>query len=280
MTRTLRARLGRLRAAEDRRLGAASHALFADRRDRGRPLVSAHRGAAVAGEEPDLEDYRRAIEAGVDFVEFDVRRTGDGVLVGCHDDRFAGRLIAESRFEDLVEPGGRALPRIEDIARLARGRTRLHVDLKERGTEEDVIDVLRRLAGPQRCVLTSLEDDVVREVKDRHPEFCVGLSLGRNRPANLVRTRTQELRPFRRARRCGADFLAVHYRLGDLGVLRQAARRRTPVFVWTVNDEARLSKALADHRVTAVVTDVPAVATRIADDLAASAGPEAPWTSR
>lgn len=52
-----------------------------------RPLVFAHRGASAELPEHTIAAYRRAIDAGADGVECDVRLTRDGHLVCFHDRR-------------------------------------------------------------------------------------------------------------------------------------------------------------------------------------------------
>jgi glycerophosphoryl diester phosphodiesterase len=51
------------------------------------PRVIAHRGASDEAPEHTLAAYRRAIEAGADGLECDIRMTRDGVLVCVHDRR-------------------------------------------------------------------------------------------------------------------------------------------------------------------------------------------------
>lgn len=59
-----------------------------------RPAIVAHRGFSAAHRENSPDAWRAAHEAGADFVEADIRMTGDGTLVCCHDadlERLAGR---------------------------------------------------------------------------------------------------------------------------------------------------------------------------------------------
>ena len=50
-----------------------------------RPLLIAHRGAAQSAPENTLAAFADARRQGADGIEFDVRRTSDGVLVLSHD---------------------------------------------------------------------------------------------------------------------------------------------------------------------------------------------------
>ena len=50
-----------------------------------RPLVIAHRGASADFPENSLDAFSGAFEQGADWIELDVRRTKDGVLVVHHD---------------------------------------------------------------------------------------------------------------------------------------------------------------------------------------------------
>jgi glycerophosphoryl diester phosphodiesterase len=73
-----------------------------------RPRVIAHRGASDEAPEHTLAAYRRAIEAGADGLECDVRMTRDGVLVCVHDRRVDrtsdGRgAVAALELADLAE---------------------------------------------------------------------------------------------------------------------------------------------------------------------------------
>src|SRR5690242_21467067 len=51
-----------------------------------RVVIIGHRGAAGHAPENTLAAIRKGIDLGVDFVEIDVRRTADGVLVALHDE--------------------------------------------------------------------------------------------------------------------------------------------------------------------------------------------------
>lgn len=73
-----------------------------------RPQVVAHRGASADNAEHTLGAYLRALEAGADGLECDVRLTADGHLVCVHDRdlrRVAGgrRLVSTMELAELDE---------------------------------------------------------------------------------------------------------------------------------------------------------------------------------
>jgi glycerophosphoryl diester phosphodiesterase len=75
-----------------------------------RLTVAAHRGASAVAVENTPDAFRRALEAGADVLETDVRATRDGQLVLLHDptlDRIAGR---PERVSDIEWPALRELP--------------------------------------------------------------------------------------------------------------------------------------------------------------------------
>ncbi len=231
-----------------------------------KPLISAHRGGAPREGQSAAQRYAAAIAMGVDFIEFDVRKSGDGVAMVCHDDCTAsGRPIRDFAYADLTSELGPEALTCEEILDIAAGRAGLHLDLKEPGYEDDVVEALRA-RHVDRFVITS-EDVVVKAIKHRHPEVEVGLSLGDELkgapPWRRLQVRLGEAFPGRRIRACGADFVAVHWQLADFNVLRYCARRQVPAWVWTVDDERDLARFIADPRVTTVITNHPEAALRL-----------------
>jgi glycerophosphoryl diester phosphodiesterase len=228
-------------------------------------LVVAHRGAWGIAAENTLAAFETAIALGADMIEFDVRRTGDGRLVVCHDPSRYGLPLAGVRHGALDGADGTP-PRLEEVLALAHGRIALDIELKERGCVREVIELLERF-GPTRCLLSSFHDDVVREAKDAAPALTTGLIVGTYRSVS-------ELFPSSRLRRASADVLIVHDRLADAGVLR---RTSLPCVVWTVNDPRRLERRLADPRIAGVITDVPELALKTRAALTARTELAAPY---
>jgi glycerophosphoryl diester phosphodiesterase len=228
-----------------------------------RPAVSAHRGGSEHAAAATREAYEDAIRSGAEYVEFDIRRTADGVLVVYHDPRVgpAGPPLSALTHAELSERAGYAVPVVDDVMSLIAGKLVGHLDLKETGYEHVVIDRAIALLGADGFVATTLEDRSVAAITRSFPRVRTALSLGRDRreiaPARLTRTRLSELLPMRRVRACGAGGVAAHHRLARAGVLREAARQGLFTLVWTVNEDLPMRAFLADRRVDVLVTDRP-----------------------
>lgn len=119
--------------------------------------IVAHRGIWRNAPENSLLAIERAIDAGYDAVEIDIRRSADGGLFLLHDEtleRMAGldqppeALTSQdlSVLRLLNRDGGadnaftlEKLPSLAEVFELTRGRIFLHLDVKERDVIPDVI---------------------------------------------------------------------------------------------------------------------------------------------
>lgn len=125
--------------------------------------IVAHRGIWTNAPENSLLSIRRAIEAGYDVVEIDVRRTADGQFVLLHDDtlyRTAGvhnqperMTLAELTSLPLRDreggPGNaftdETLPSLRDVFELTRDRIFIHLDIKHRHVIPEVLALARQM---------------------------------------------------------------------------------------------------------------------------------------
>lgn len=230
--------------------------------------VSAHRGACGQAGLSLAESYEQAIRLGVHYVEFDARRTRDGRYVVHHDAKLeSGGAIATMTLAEYRYRAGDQALEVGELIELARGRVRLHADLKVIGDEPDVLGLLSRLPADE-FVVTTLEDESVRRLHALRPDARVGLSLGRDLagepPWRVAAVRREELFPEVRVRRCHPDFLAINLGLARLRVLGYAASRGLPAWVWTVDGEHDMRWLAADHRCDVIITNRPDVALQVA----------------
>ncbi len=227
-------------------------------------LIVAHRGLTQGGpRENTLKAFERAIERGVDMIEFDVRRTRDGVLVVNHGPRLGGRLLSSLDYDELkLWKYGRHVPKLEEVLGLAAGRVMVYVDVYVGGYEEDILALVRHYFSPNQFVMASFEDGIVKRLKQLAPEVCVGLGVGDTHHYQLLTIPMSDFNPMRRLMRTHADFLSYSYTLDYFGLSKRAEAAGIPVVVWRVNRRWWLKRYLANHHNVAVITDVADVALR------------------
>ncbi len=121
------------------------------------PIAIAHRGASDYETENTLPAFRLATGLMAEMWEVDVQLSADGAVAVCHDDNLA-RLTGEdvritrsrwSEVESAVLPGGRRIPRLEEVVDLAAELgAGLYVEAKSEGSAEAAWRVLseRRFA--------------------------------------------------------------------------------------------------------------------------------------
>jgi glycerophosphoryl diester phosphodiesterase len=245
----------------------------------GRVLRVGHKGAAALEPENTLRSLARAIELGVDLVEFDVLDLLDGTLVLAHSDDL--HEVSHGAANGLVRPQSlEALRRVapdlptldEALALLAASSVGVHVDLKGHGCEEGVVDALRRHALVERTLVSTVRASSLRTIAGLEPGLARGLTypwdrrgLSRQRaltPASLglleTLRRTLPLRIGGLLARAQATAAVLQYRVVSRAVVARCHALGAPVFAWTVDRPAVLRR-LAGLGVDAVITNDPRI---------------------
>ena len=195
------------------------------------PLVIAHRGASWDEPENTLPAFRRAIELGADYVEFDVHAARDGSLVVGH-----GRPRPSHEYPTLAE-----------VLDIVNGRIGVMVELKHPYfyRRHDIVGRTLQLVDDDAVIL-SFEPGALRTVRSLRPKLRTlqhvgfGVSLRRAAGAWAVGFSNERVTPRAVARAQAAGFETT---------------------VYTVN-EARRMLELASLGVSGIFTDCPDLARR------------------
>ncbi len=210
-----------------------------------RTLVCAHRGASAQRPDNSAAAFRLAVEMGAEMLEADLRRTADGRLVLAHDP-----LPADP------PPG---LLELQELVRLAQGRSAINLELKEAGYEHQVLACLQ--PRPPGLIVTSFLPAALSAIRALDPSLPTGLVVGkRDGRGDLLA----------RADACGAPALVVEVSLLDDALRQRVLSTGRTLMVWTVNDPEMLERVLCDPAVRCVITDVPDVALALRDRISAS----------
>lgn len=227
---------------------------------RGAMLTIAHRGASARYPENTLRAFAAAVEAGADMCEFDVRMTLDGEVIVIHDDTVnrttdgrgevarmslaaVKRLDAGARFG--AEFRGEPIPTLDEVAAALAGRCAMDVELKARGLELRVCEILRRRGALETAVVSSFEWDQLRIVAAAEPGLRLAL-LAEEEPGAMLAAAA--------AMRVYA--VAPRFNLVRPELCAEAHRRGLKVLAWTVDDEPAMRRFIAEG-VDGVMTNHP-----------------------
>lgn len=226
-------------------------------------LVIAHRGASAAAAENTLPAFRLAREMGADWVELDVRRTRDGVVVVHHDAHLLdGRLLAEQSCDELPE----SIPSLAEALEECDGMG-VNIEVKNLPDDPDydadhlvtdaVAGLVQAYLGVERALVSSFNVDTLDRLQQVDPTIPLALVFDIGDPVSTTA----------RAVAHGMGGIHPYDPLVDVSLIRRAHDAGLEVNVWTVNDPERM-RELIDMGVDGIVTDVPDIARGVIDSLA------------
>jgi len=235
------------------------------------PIIIAHRGASYDAPEHTLAAYDLALEQEADYIELDVARTKDGVLVVIHDptaDRtlrgpaasctglISERTTAQlalcdagswfnSAFPSRANPSYASLklPTLEEVISRYAGSTRFYIEIKDPdmypGIEADLSALLeaRGLSpglsdGMERIYIQSFSSASLRRMKALAPGLPLILIIGAVSPA-IIRESIGAITGL-------AHGIAPRWESTDRAVVDTAHSRCLAVHPYTVDDTQQL----------------------------------------
>ncbi len=230
-------------------------------------LVIAHRGASGSVPENTLASFQKAINVGSDIIELDVRLSQDGEVVVIHDDALERTVrrtekVSELKLGQLKELdvgswfgsqfSGERIPTLLEVLELAKGRTRLNIELKT--------DHLGRYT------IQNLADAALRDIEklrmQKHVMFCSFSVEGIERiqensriPTALVCDRKwlypEELTVSRLVRVFSCRKTSLYK-----DNVSRAHQKGIKIWAWTVDDQKEIRRFM-DIGVDGIITNYP-----------------------
>jgi glycerophosphoryl diester phosphodiesterase len=196
-------------------------------------LKVGHRGARAYEPENTLSSFKRALELGVDAVELDVRKTLDNELVVIHNANVnkttnGSGVVNELTLEEiegLVIEKNEHVPTLEEVLDAVANRVKVLVELKETGTEEQVVNLIRRKGLVENVIIISFHEDILRKVRQLSDELATGLIYVRHK------------NPIQAALDLNAEYLLPLYRFTNSANVKTAHEAGLKVIVWTINNK-------------------------------------------
>ena len=215
-------------------------------------LLISHRGASHYEPENTLRSFRRALDMGSGAIEFDVRKSRDGRLVVIHDrtvDRttdgrgaVSGKTLSELRSLDAGR--GERIPTLGEVFENFAGRCALVIELKEKGTEEETVSLIKAHGLAEDVAVVSFREDCLRAVRELDPSLATGLIT------------VFGFGCVKKALSLGCRVVAANHRFMTRRLVSQARKRGLFTCCWTVNDPER-GERLVRTGVNGVITDKP-----------------------
>lgn len=216
-----------------------------------------HRGARAYEPENTLRSFKKALEIGVDAVEFDVRETKDKKLIVIHDADVKRTtdgegLVSELTLKEIKELSaekGEKIPTLKEALDFLDRRVKIVIELKESGVEEKVLEAVSKNGLKKNVIIVSFIEDALQKVREMDKEVETGLIYVKHK--NPVTT----------ALKLKASYLLPLYRFTHTANVKKAHENGLKVIVWTINNPEEV-KEYAKKGVDGIASDKPDILTK------------------
>lgn len=218
--------------------------------------IVGHRGARGLAPMNTKAAIIAALQAGADWIEFDVRRTKDGKIVLSHDAHtlrvsVRPRIISRTPYKKLAKAKmyrGQPIATLTEAFMAIGNKAKINIEIKSKGCAETVVDHIERMvkagANYDRFLVSAFKPERLREIHRLNDHVPLGL-LHLSQPFTFLKLRALRL-----------SAVGFWRRRLPKKAIEQAKVRGLAVYVYTVNNKREAAK-LASRGVDRVVTDRP-----------------------
>lgn len=204
-------------------------------------LIIGHRGAYDEAPENTLKGFKKAIEMGADYIEFDVHQSQDGALVVIHDVDILRRMGYKSSIEQMtlkelqkLELGeGEIIPQLWEVVKLAKGKINLLCDIKAKGISDKVLSLLRNEQVIDSTIIQSFFVNELLEVRRLEPKLELAAIIPTNEEYLPDWDKRKEL--IEGVVKLNFPILVTRHKNVDKVFLRYSHKHNLKVFVYTIN---------------------------------------------
>ncbi len=211
-----------------------------------------HRGARAYEPENTLRSFKKALEIGVDAIEFDVRKTKDNKLVVIHDadvkrttdGKGLVSALTVKEIRAFSAEKGEKIPTLKEALDFLDKKVKIFIELKEAGLEEKVLGAVRKNGLQKNVIIVSFIEEALRKVRELDKKVEIGLIYVKHK------------NPIKAALELKASYLLPLYRFTHTSNVRKAHENGLNVIVWTINEP----KDVAEYKkkgVDGIASDKP-----------------------
>lgn len=215
--------------------------------------IIGHRGAKGLAPENTLVSFRKAIEHGVDEIEFDVRLTRDGIAIIQHDPDLhdpAGNKLsaAESSYADLLEHKP-DLVTLDQAMRYIDRAVPVLMEIKPHVKTKPIIKIIKQLETDgwttKDMLVGSFSQSILLEIKTALPHLPL-----------VVNETWSGVRATWRARQLNTKRLSMSHRWLWSGFIKVMYKRGYQLAPYTLNNPVK-ARRWARYGLYATITDYP-----------------------
>lgn len=227
----------------------------------------AHRGDTNFGVENTLDSIYGAIKSKADYAEIDLVETKDNKIVVLHDSnlkRLAGlnKNVWDLTLEELKEltlsQNGfeGKISTLDEVLKYSYDKINLLIEIKLTGKEstnfiDNVIDTIKKNNFTEKCLIQSLDYDVIQEVKEKAKDIKVGY---------VIFAKVTDITSLK------ADFLVMEESIVNEKTVALCRILNKPLYVWTVNKESAMRNFYI-MGVDGLITDYPSQVINVVEEL-------------
>lgn len=190
-------------------------------------LVIAHRGASAFAQENTLQAFDFAFKIGSTWLETDVQRTKDGVLVLYHDYILkTGKEIKNSTFEYLKKYN---VPTLTDLLKITPENFTLNLEIKNDnnlypGIEKQILEEIKQAKNikKEQIFISSFAVESLQKIRVLDKQIAIGVLMRKFEIKNPLSLRAKSIN--------------ISAKRVNKGIVETCHKNGLKVFVYTVND--------------------------------------------
>ncbi|MFW9828725.1 MAG: glycerophosphodiester phosphodiesterase [Candidatus Thorarchaeota archaeon] len=152
-------------------------------------LYIGHRGTRTIYDENTIKAFKKAINFGANYIEFDVRKTRDGEIIVLHDSTLdrtttgSGRLINYT-YKELkkfrTKSQSYMIPRLFEVFEILRGKSQFVIEIKENNLTDEILNIANKHDLLNNCIFSGRSLKELERIKLRYPqvEICYNITKG------------------------------------------------------------------------------------------------------
>ncbi|OGZ17997.1 MAG: hypothetical protein A2V72_00690 [Candidatus Nealsonbacteria bacterium RBG_13_37_56] len=221
-------------------------------------LKIGHRGAKGLEPENTLRSFSKAIDLGVDMIEFDVRLTKDKKVVVIHDDKLdrttnGKGLVKEKSLKEIKKlyAGKRErIPTLEETLDSVAKRVKVNIELKGEKTAESVSKIIDKYLKNKKWPLgyffvSSFNYQELEDFKKFQPKVKLGI-IAENKETDFLKA-AKQLRAFS---------INLPMELINKKLVKNLHGKGFKIFAWTVNKKSDIIE-MKLLEIDGIISDYP-----------------------